>query len=423
VPGAWRDRLGALRERPFRLLFGATTVTTLGDTVASIALAFAVLEIPGAGATELGLVLATRSLFQSVVVIGGGVLSDRLPRNLVLVGASLVQGTAQTLIAALVLTGGAEVWSLIALSVFYGLGGGMVIPAEVGLVPQTVSPARLQQANALQGLSRNVVSILGPAVGGILVAAGSPGIALGVDGLSFFAAAALLARIHVSPRAGRPERAGYLHELRDGWREFTKHTWLWSSVLLFGVSNLVFVGCWAVLGPLVAKEQYGGAGAWGFVLSCGGAGAIVGSLVALRIRPERPLLASVLFAYPLLLELLALALYAPVWIVAAASFLTGGGIAVHIVLWFTVFQREVPEHAQSRVSSYDALGSFVLIPLGMAIVGPTAAWIGVQETLWAGFAIALLCQLLIVALPSVRALRMPEQQRGEGGVAPTMAGR
>jgi len=408
-----RGRLGPLQERQFRLLFSATTVTTFGDGMGHIALAFAVLDLPGAGAAELGLVLATRSLFQSVVVIGGGVLSDRLPRNLVLVGASLIQGAAQALTAALVLTDNAAVWSLIALSVFYGLGGGLVIPAEIGLVPQTVSSGRLQQANALQGLSRNVVGIVGPALGGTLVVAGSPGVALGFDAVTFLAAAAVLSRIRIPARIAGPERAGYFRELRDGWREFTAHTWLWSSVLLFGVSNLVFVGCWAVLGPLIAKEQYGGAGAWTAILVCGGVGAVAGGLIALRYRPRRPLLASVLVAYPLMLELLALALYAPVWLVAMSAFLASAGIAVHIALWFTVFQREVPEHAQSRVSSYDALGSFVLIPLGMAIVGPVAAGIGIQETLWAALAISLACQLSIVALPSVRAIRAPEPETVE----------
>lgn len=405
-----RQRLGALRERDFRLLFSATTVTTLGDNLGHIALAFAVIRLPGGSATDLGLVLGTRSLFQSVVVIGGGVLSDRLPRNVVLVGASLIQGTAQALTAALVLAGAAEVWSLIALSVFYGLGGGLVIPAEVGLVPQTVSSARLQQANALQGLSRHMVGILGPSVGAGLVEAGSPGIALAFDAVTFFAAAAILGLIRVPAREEGLEGAGYFGELRDGWREFTVHTWLWSSVLLFGVSNLVFVGSWAVLGPLVAEQQYGGAGAWGLVLASAGVGALVGSVVALRYRPRRPLLASVLVAYPIMLELAALALYAPVWLLAASAFLAGCGIAVHLALWFTVFQRQVPEHAQSRVSSYDALGSFVLIPLGMAIAGPVAAAIGIQETIWAAFAITLVCQLSIVSLPSVRAIRAPETE-------------
>jgi MFS family permease len=397
---------GPLQERPFRRLFTATTVSTFGDAVEHIALAFAVLALPGAGAGELGLVLAARTLANTVVVVGGGVVSDRLPRNVVLVGSSLVQGVSQALTATLVLTGTASVELLIVLAAVYGIGNGLVVPAEVGLVPQTVSASRLQQANALQGLSRNLVSVIGPALGGVLVVVGSPGVALALDAVTFFVAAALFASIRVQHRVAT-ERAGFFRELREGWQEFTRHTWLWSTVLLFGVSNLVWVGCWVVLGPVVAKEQLGGAGAWAIVLSAGGLGSIAGGLTALRYRPRRPLLASVLVAWPLLLSLAALGAYAPLPVLAAASFLSGAGIALHLALWFTVFQREVPAHAQSRVSSYDVLGSLVLIPVGMAVAGPVAAAIGVQETIWAAFAISLVCQLVILLIPSVRAIRAP----------------
>jgi hypothetical protein len=291
----------------------------------------------------------------------------------------------------------------------YGAGNGLVIPAEVGLVPQTVSDARLQQANALQGLSRNFVGVFGPALGGVFVVAGSPGIALAIDSMTFFVAAALFAAIRIPGRVQR-EGEGFLHELREGWQEFTRHTWLWSTVLLFGVANCVFVGCWTVLGPVVAKEELGGAGAWATVLSAWGIGAIVGGLAALRYRPKRPLLASVVVSWPILLQLLGLALYAPVWLLAVASFLSGAGIAMHLALWFTVFQREVPAHAQSRVSSYDALGSLVLIPLGMAAAGPVAERIGVQPTLWGAFAIAFVCLVATALVPSVRAIRAADEE-------------
>ena len=402
-----RERLGPLAERPFRRLFAATTISTFGDAVEHIALAFAVLALPGASAGDLGLVLAARTAVNTLVVVAGGVVSDRVPRNVVLVGSSLVQGASQVATAALILTDTASVWSLVALAGVYGAGNGLVIPAEVGLVPQTVSAGRLQQANALQGLSRNFVSVLGPALGGIFVVAGSPGIALAIDACTFFVAAALFAAIRI-PGSVQREGASFVRELRQGWQEFTRHTWLWSTVLLFGISNFVFVGCWAVLGPVVAKEQLGGAGAWATVLSAWGVGAIVGGLAALRYRPKRPLLASVIVAWPLLLPLLGLALYVPVWLLAAAAFASGAGIAMHLALWFTVFQREVPAHAQSRVSSYDALGSFVLIPLGMATVGPVSNVIGVQATLWAAFTIALVCQATIALVPSVRAIRAPD---------------
>ena len=306
---------------------------------------------------------------------------------------------------------------LILLVALYGVGAGMVIPAEVGLVPQTVRAVSLQQANALQGMSRNIVSVLGPAVGGTLVALGSPGIALGVDALSFFVCAVLLARIRIAPRTEGAQKEGYFSELRAGWREFTSHTWLWSTVGIFGLSNMFYVGCFAVLGPEIAKTEYGGASTWAVILSAAGVGAVLGSLVAIRVRPSRPLLVSTLAPLPRVLQLVALALALPVWLVAAAAVLGGIGLSIHLTLWFTVFQREIPEQAQSRVSSYDALGSFVLIPIGMALAGPTAAVIGVEATLWLAVAIFVATTAIIVAIPSVRAIRAPTAAAAN---APTM---
>ena len=395
------DRLGALRERDFRLLFTGTMITTIGDRLAGIALAFAVLDI--GSATALGIVFAVRQGVQALVVVGGGVLSDRLPRNLVLVGACVVQGTAQAATAACVLGGFGGVGAIVALQAAYGIGLGLVLPAEVGLVPQTVSPDRLQQANALQGLTRNIVGVLGPAVGGAIVVAGSPGIALAVDAASFFVCADLLRRIRVATHdtAGAP---GFLAELREGWREFTCRTWLWASVVLFGIGNLAFAG-WNVLGPAVADQRLGGAGAWAVILTAGGAGAVLGSVVAIRVRPRRPLVVCVLFAALLSLQTLALALGAPTWAIAAAAFVAGIGISVHLTLWFTVLQQQVPERAQSRVVSYDTLGSFVLMPLGMALVGPVSDSIGITETLWIAVVVMWASWAAILALPSVWAIR------------------
>jgi MFS family permease len=398
------ERLGALRDRDFRLLFTGTMITTVGDRLAAIALAFAVLDI--ASATALGIVFAIRQGVQTLVVVGGGVLSDRLPRNLVLAGASLVQGSAQAATAACVLAGVGGVWAIVGLQAVYGIGLGLVLPAEVGLVPQTVSPERLQQANALQGLTRNIVGVLGPAVGGAIVVAGSPGVALAVDAVSFLACAELLRRIRVAP-PGVTATPGFVAELREGWREFTSRTWLWASVVFFGIGNLAFAG-WIVLGPAIADERLGGAGPWATILTAGGVGAVVGGVLAIRIRPRRPLVACVLAAILISLQTLALAVGAPTWVIAVAAFVGGLGIAVHLTLWFTVFQRQVPERAQSRVASYDTLGSFVLMPLGMALIGPLADMIGLTETLWICLAVMWTSWAAILALPSVWAIRSEE---------------
>lgn len=397
-------RLGPLVDRDFRLLFTATTITAVGDRLGSIALVFAVLEF--GSATDLGIVLVGRQVVEALVLLAGGVLSDRLPRNLVLVGASAIQAAAQAISAALVLTGSASVASLFALQALYGVGGGLVVPAEVGLVPQTVSPERLQEANALQGLSRNVVRILGPAVGGAIVVAGSPGSALAIDALSFVVCAVLLARINVPRRAPGDEAPSFLRELREGWTEFVSRTWLWSTVIVFGLGNVFFM-FWTVLGPVVAEDELGGAGAWATILSVGGVGALVGGVVAMRYRPSRPLVACVLAPLPFVLQFVTLALGAPVAVIAAASFAANVGLAVHLTLWFTVFQREVPERAQSRVSSYDALGSFVLTPVGLVLAGPVAAALGIDEALWLAAAAIVVCNLAMLLIPAVWRIRQP----------------
>jgi MFS family permease len=403
VRGSVRERLAVLAEREYRLLFVATLISSTGDAIALIALAFAVLEI--GDASDLGLVLAVRQASSAAVLLLGGVLSDRLPRNRVLVGASLTQGLAQAAMAASVVAGSATVGVFVILALLWGLGDGLVVPAETGLVPQTVTSDRLQQANALQGLSRSGVRVLGPAIGGVLVVALSPGWALAVDSLSFFACAVLLAGMRIAPRAGAV-RQRYLAELRDGWREFTSRSWLWSTVLLFGIGNVFFM-FWRVLGPAIAEQRLGGAGAWAAILTAGGVGAVLGGLWAMRHDPGRPLVACILWPLLFVPQLAALAAGAPTWLVAACGLAAGFGLSVHVALWFTIFQREVPEHAQSRVASYDALGSFVLSPIGAAIAGPVALAIGNDGALWLAIAAIVVCNLTMLAMPAVWTIRRP----------------
>jgi MFS family permease len=397
-----RGRLGALAERNFRLIFSSVTISALGDGVSTIALAFAVLQISGSP-TALGIVIASRQVANAAITLAAGVFADRVPRHLVLVGAASVQGAVQAVSAALVLSGQATVPALAGLALVYGLADGFVIPASQGLIPLIVSASRLQQANALLGLSRSVLGLAGPALGGVLVAVGSPGSALAVDAVSFAIAAVLLLRLSIAPRADLMQPEPFLTELRQGWNEFRRQTWIWTTIVFFGIGNMAGASLF-VLGPVVATRDYGGAAAWGLIVSAAGGGAILGGLLALRLRPKRPLLASCVYAIPYGLQTLVLGLHPPIAIVIASSVLAGAGVSVHIALWFTVFQMQVPESARSRVSSYDSLGSFVLIPLGAAIAGPVAGLIGVDATLIAAGAISLACIAIVIAQPSVWAI-------------------
>jgi MFS family permease len=398
-----QGRLGALAERNFRLVFSSTSISALGDGVTTVALAFAVLHI-GGSATSLGLVIAARQAAAASITVAAGVWADRLPRHLVLVAAATVLGLVQAAAGTLVITGRAEVWMLVVLALVYGLADGFVIPTSQGLIPAVVSATRLQQANALLGLSRSILGVLGPAIGGVLVAAGSPGAALLVDAASFGIAAILLLGVSIPRRADRVDPEPFLAEVRQGWNEFRRQTWIWTTIVFFGIGNCASTSVF-VLGPLIAKQHYSGGTTWAWLVSSFAAGTIVGGVAALRVRPGRPLLASCLAAVPLALQPLALALQAPVEVLVAVWVVSGIGLAIHLALWFTVFQQHVPEESRSRVSSYDALGSFVLLPLGSAIAGPVSAVIGIPATLLGTFAIEVASFAAIIAQPSVWGIR------------------
>jgi MFS family permease len=404
-----RAAVGALAERNFRLLFASSTISGLGDGISVVALVFAVLQVSDS-AIALGLVLAARQIADAAIVLAAGVWADRLPRHLVLIAVAVVQGIVQAITGALVLTGSATIAMLVGLQAIYGLAEGFYLPASTGLIPATISSGRLQEANALLGLSRNATRIVGPAIGGAIVAAGSPGSALLIDAASFGLGALLLVPLRLPRRDEVVESKSFFRELRQGWDEFRRQTWIWTTIVFFGIGNFAFASYW-VLGPIIAKEDLGGAPAWAALTASFSIGALVGGLLAMRIRPKKPLAASCMAAWVFLLQPLGMGLGLPLWTLLIFSVAAGCGLAIHIALWFTVFQQNVPEESLSRVSSYDSFGSFVLLPLGAALAGPVAAVIGVQETLIGAAFVIAVTQAIVFAQPSVHAIRRREEPR------------
>ncbi|MFN2471438.1 MAG: MFS transporter [Gaiellaceae bacterium] len=163
-----RDPFGAFSERPFRMLWLARTTSAIGDRMVPVALAFAVLAIDGSG-TDLGLVLAAGLVPNIIFVLVGGVAGDRWPRGRVMFAADVVRALSQGAVGVLLVTGNAELWHLLVSSGVWGAGAAFFAPVSTGVVPETVSAGRLQQANALMGLSRNVVGLAAPAAAGLLI--------------------------------------------------------------------------------------------------------------------------------------------------------------------------------------------------------------------------------------------------------------
>jgi len=404
IVGALRS--GPLGERPFRLLFLGRTTSFVGNAFANVALAFAVLELTGSKA-DLGYVLAARSVPQVVFLLVGGIWADRLPRHRVMVVSNLVSGLSQGAIAALLLLGHAQIWQLMVLGAVNGMSSAFFFPAAAGIVPQTVPRAMLQNANALLRLGQNASWIGGAALGGLIVAATNPGIGLAVDAASFFLAALLVGLIQIPPGL-RMEAANFFAELTEGWQEFISRPWLWAIVLQFGFVNAVELGAEGVLGPAIAKEHFGGAAGWGLILTAQSLGLVAGGLILLRFRPHRILLAATLGFLLTIPFLLALAVPLPLAGVVAAAAIAGIGAETFGILWDTAMQQEIPEEKLSRVYSYDALGSFVLIPLGLATAGPVAEAIGTRPTILGAAAISLTATLAVLFVRDVRTITRRE---------------
>jgi hypothetical protein len=394
---------GPFGEREFRLLFLGRTTSFVGNAFANVALAFAVLELTGSKA-DLGYVLAARSVPQVVFLLAGGIWGDRLPRHHVMVGSNLMSGLSQSAVAALLLSGHARVWQLAALAALNGASSAFFFPASTGIVPQTVPRPLLQSANAFLRLGLNSSFIGGAALGGVVVGATSPGVGIAVDAGSFFLAAAALGAMRM-PATLRMEGSSFVAELREGWREFSSRTWLWAIVAQFAVVNAVEQGTEQVLGPAIAKAHLGGATGWGLILTAGSLGLLAGGLVLLRLRPERLLLAATLGFMLTIPFLLALSIPASLAVVVAAAALAGIGIEVFSIFWDTTLQQEIAQEKLSRVSSYDALGSFVLTPLGLAVAGPVAQVAGTRETILGAAALSLGATLAVLLSRDVRTIR------------------
>lgn len=367
----WGEAVGVLRERRFAWYFAARTVSTAGTAMAPVALAFAVLHLTDS-AGALAQVLTARTAAMVLFLLVGGVVSDRMSRTTVLQLAHALTAITQGTAAALVISGHADLWMITGIEAVNGAASAFTFPAMAGMVPLIVDRARLQPANALLAFSRSGLTVIGPGVAGLLVVTVGPGWALAFDAGTYLVAILCLWQVRLPKRdpALAPERTSMLRELRDGWSEFSSRTWLWVVVVVFGVLNAIHFGALGVLGPLVSSRLPSlGADGWGLALSAEAVGTVVATVVMLRISVRYPLRVGMIAIAAIAVPIVMLGLSPSTWPLVFAMFVAGSGTELFGVGWATAMQEHIPEAILSRVSSYDALGSFVAMPLGSLLFG------------------------------------------------------
>jgi len=413
--------LAPLRIPAFRLLISGRTINALGNSFAPIALAFAVLDLTGS-ATDLGLVLAAHSVVITALVLAGGVVADRVSPRVAMLGADLTQTASMGTAAALLLTGSAEIWQLALLYAIDGAATAFFNPASTAIVPQVVPGNRLQEANALLNLSRHAGKVAGPALAGVLLALGSPGSALAVNAATFALSAACLLGVRAPRLRPAGQEGAFLAELRHGWREFSSRSWMVAIVFSAAVMNAIFFPAFMVLGPTVAEDTLGGSSSWALIAALWGVGGLLGGGLALVVRPRRPLLVSESAILLIALPVALLAIPMQTAVIAAGALVAGTAIGLAEVLYDTVAVQHVPQESLSRVIAYDWFGSLAIEPLGLALIGPLAAGVGLSAALGMCAGVMFLCAVLVLFVPSVRRLEARPEMTGPLPVRPIGVG-
>ena len=402
--------LEPLAERDFALLTTGSVVSLLGDGFFSVALAWQVYEISNVP-TALSVVGVAWTIPVVAFILLGGVLSDRYDRRWLMIGADIVRALAIGMMGMLSLGGVLELWHILVLIAFVGLGDAFFNPASTAIVPDLLPARLLPQANALNGLVRPLmVRLAGPALAGFVVAGVGPGSAFVVDGGSFLLSAVALAGIRIRPvrRAVDHGVRQTLIEVREGFAFVRAHPWIWATLLAAMFSLLAFIGPVQVLLPYLVKNRLElGPEALGFIFAVSGVGSILAALGIGQFGLPRRRITVMYAAWSAGVALLAgYGLMGDLWQALLIGFATAALFEIGQIIWTTLLQQLVPRELLGRVSSLDWLVSTGLVPLSFALTGPVAGALGPGPTMVGA---GLVGSVLMGALLFVPHVRDPER--------------
>jgi len=402
---------GLFGYRYIKRFYFARFISNFGNGMSPIALAFGILHLPNGDANLLGLVLGATTVAMLVMSPFGGVLADKFGRIRAVALADLVAATGLFVQVAYFATGNVPIIVLLLVNINFGLMWGIFWPAMSGVLPALVPDEHLQKTNSVNNLFSNGAIILGAAVGGIIVAGWGSAWALAIDAATFVVGGVLLFSFrHVSAKSA-PNENSMFDDLIHGWKIFISYRWIVIGVFGFSFVILAWAAGENILGPLIALEEFNGAKSWSLVLTFEGIGLLIGSLIGMRIKIKYPLRFLLIISFSISLYMWSMARPQSIWFIAFCALLWGITIDLWTTIWSTAMAREVPREALSRVSSFDAMGTMLLRPVGLAIAGPLSMAIGLSNTL---YALAIFSAILILGMLATPTMRNMQISEGEG---------
>jgi MFS family permease len=397
-----------LAHKYVKRLFIARFISNFGNGMGPIALAFGILALPNGSANMLGLVLGTTTVVFLIMAPFGGVIADKYGRARMVGLTDMAAGLVLLIQVAYFATGDVPLAVLLITNGFFGLMWGIFWPAFSGLMPAVLPEAGLQKGNALNAFMTNAGVILGAAAAGLLIDVFGVAFTLAIDAASFFISGLMIFTFrHLTPRAQHTENT-MLDDLLHGWKVFLSFRWI---VIIVGAFSFI-VMCWAaaenVLGPLIALEHFNGPKSWSFVITAESAGLIVGSIIAIKVKPKYPLRFLMLSSFTITFYIWSLAKPQSLLMIAFGAFLFGITLDLWGTLWNTALQRKVPRDSLSRVSSFDAMGSMMFRPIGLAIAAPLSTLLGIENFLQILAAITVVAIIVPLLDPQVRNMSYEE---------------
>jgi len=397
----------SLKQRTFLTLWIGQTLSRVGDYIYEIALAWWVLQKTGsAQVMSLVLIFAlTPSILFSLL---GGVMVDRFSRPWLMLGSDLSRGAVALVVALLARTGVLEVWHVYLASLLFGFLDAFFQPAYAALVPQLVPEPDLTSANALTGLSVNLGRVAGPSLGALIFTWLGPYWAFGLNSASFFVSSAFLVPLLFAaiPAPAHSEESHIWQEMRAGLRAVTSRRWLWVTILVVSFTNITLAGPYSIAMPfLVSDFMHAGVGTLGLIYAAFPLGYVLGGLWLGRYtkigRRGLVLFGGVALAA---LMLVLFGLHLPLWFLLGAALVNGIALEANQLCWTGLLQEKIPNEELGRVFSFDALGSFVLLPVGLALTGWATQVLGPAPVFLVGGGLTFIITLLALLLPDIRQL-------------------
>jgi Transmembrane secretion effector len=400
--------ISALRSHDFRLLWLSQSVSVIGDGLVIVAVGLFVTRLTG-NPSDVGLVLTAYVVPLLLLLLIGGVVADRLPRQAVMVASDCARCVLHGALALLIAFGAVQIWHMVVIGLLYGAAQAFFQPAYTGLIPQTVAEGDIQSAQALGGISRELASFVSPAIATALIFGVGGAAAFGLDSATFAVSALTLTRVRARDRGGEHRSGTLLSELKDGWAAVSARPWVWASISAFSAALLVALAPFFVLGPAVSREVYGTEAVFGIASAFWGAGTVLGAVTGGRWRPRHPMRTALIVAFAWPAQIALFAFGPPRPLLYAATMLAGSGLGLLGVWWETALAQRIPPQLLSRVSAWDWMGSLALLPVGYVLAGPFAHAFGEVRVLEVGGLVGTAVMTLAFIPRSTRTMTRFEQ--------------